>query len=136
MFLKRRLIYAMLILFCVWLAFATRLHANWFWPIVAKYGGDTIWAGQFLFLLRLIFPRASLLALACVNYGLGVLAEISQLYHAEWIDKVRDTVIGEALLGMGFLWSDLVCYAVGTFLGSLVCILVEGRIGFMKKRLL
>ena len=132
MFLKRRLIYAMLLIFCIWLAFATRLHANWFWPMVAKYGGDTIWAGQCVFLLRIVFPRTSLLTLACVNYALGVLVEISQLYHAVWIDSLRSTVIGEALLGLGFLWSDIACYAVGTLLACPVCLLVDRYIASAK----
>ena len=123
--LKRRLIYALLIIFCIWLAFVTRLHASWFWPFVAKYGGDTIWSGQFLFLLRIIFPRTSLLKLAFINYLLGVMVEISQLYHGAWIDNIRSTIIGEALLGIGFLWSDLVCYAAGTLLAYVICALLE-----------
>ena len=127
--LKRRLVYTLLLIFCVWLAFTTRSHADWFWPIIAKYGGDTIWAGQFLFLLRIIFMRTSLLKLAIINFVLGVLVEVSQLYHAPWIDNIRSTVVGEALLGLGFLWSDLMCYAVGTLLAYIICVLLE-RINF------
>jgi hypothetical protein len=123
--LIRRLIYVLLIIFCIWLALATRLHADWFWPFIAKYGGDTIWSAQFLFLLRIIFIHTSLLKLAFINYILGVLVEVSQLYHAPWINNIRSTVIGEALLGLGFLWSDLVCYAAGTLISYFVCVLVD-----------
>src|ERR1044071_7394237 len=125
MLLKRRLLYALQLAFCIWLAFATRLHPNWFLPLIAKYGGDTIWAGQFLFLLRMILIRASLEKLAVVNFLLGVVVEVSQLYHAPWIDAIRSTVVGEALLGLGFLWSDIICYAVGTLLALPVCVLVD-----------
>ena len=125
MFLARRTIYLLLLIFCIWLAFATRSHSTWFPAFIAKYGGDTIWAGQFLFLLRIIFIQASLVKLAFFNFILGVLVEISQLYHAAWIDDIRSTVVGEALLGLGFLWSDILCYAVGTLLGYLVCIVIE-----------
>jgi hypothetical protein len=123
--LKRRLIYLLLLSFCIWLAFATRLHPGWFWPFVAKYGGDTIWAGQFLFFLRLIFIHTSLLKLALINYTLGVLVEVSQLYHGAWIHSIRSTAIGAALLGLGFLWSDLICYAAGTLLAYAICTLVD-----------
>jgi hypothetical protein len=123
--LIRRLIYVLLIIFCMWLAFATRLHADRFWPFIAKYGGDIIWSAQFLFLLRIIFIRASLLRLAFINYILGVLVEVSQIYHAPWINNIRSTAVGEALLGLGFLWSDLACYAAGTLIAYLFCVLVD-----------
>ena len=123
--LKRRLIYLILLIFCIWLAFATRLHSTWFAPFIVKYGGDTIWAGQFLFFLRIIFIRISLARLAFLNFFLGVLVEISQFYHAAWIDSIRSTVVGEALLGLGFLWSDIICYAIGTLLALAVCVLVD-----------
>ena len=125
MLLKRRLIYLLLLIFCIWLAFATRLHATWFPAFIAKYGGDTIWAGQFLFLLRIAFARAHLITLAFFNFIFGVVVETSQLYHAAWIDSIRSTVVGEALLGLGFLWSDIICYAVGTLLAYSICLVVE-----------
>src|SRR5215471_5200372 len=122
---RRRLVYFLLLIFCIWLAFATRLHGNWFWPLIAKYGGDTIWAGQFLFFLRILFIRTPLILLAITNFCLGVLVEVSQLYHAPWIDDIRSTVIGEALLGLGFLWSDIICYAIGTILAFFICVLID-----------
>ena len=125
MLLKRRLIYLLLLIFCIWLAFATRLHATWFPAFIAEYGGDTIWAGQFLLFLRIIFIRTSLSTLAFLNFILGVLVETSQLYHAPWIDRIRSTVVGEALLGLGFLWSDIICYAAGTLLAYSIGLVVE-----------
>jgi hypothetical protein len=48
------------------------------------------------------------------------LIEVSQLYHASWIDSVRHTTIGGLIQGFGFLWSDLACYAVGVGLGATI----------------
>jgi hypothetical protein len=45
--------------------------------------------------------------------------ELSQLYHAPWIDGLRQIRLAALLLGHGFLWSDLVCYAVGVGVGAL-----------------
>jgi hypothetical protein len=47
------------------------------------------------------------------------LVEISQLYHAPWIDSIRQTTPGGLVLGFGFLWTDLVCYSVGIAIESL-----------------
>lgn len=43
--------------------------------------------------------------------------EFSQLYHAPWIDDIRQNIIGGLVLGFGFKSSDLVCYFVGILLG-------------------
>jgi hypothetical protein len=44
--------------------------------------------------------------------------EISQLYHAPWIDAIRSYRLGIILLGNCFVWSDLVCYTVGILAGA------------------
>ena len=43
--------------------------------------------------------------------------ELSQLYHAPWIDGLRQIRVAALLLGHGFLWSDLVCYGVAVGVG-------------------
>jgi hypothetical protein len=60
-----------------------------------------------------------LLVRAVISLGLAFLVEISQLYHAPWIDSIRQTTLGALVLGFGFLWTDLVCYTVGIATGSL-----------------
>ena len=50
----------------------------------------------------------------------SVTIEVSQLCHASWIDSIRGTTLGGLLLGFGFVWSDLACYAVGVGLGMLI----------------
>ena len=47
--ITRRITYIVLFVFFTWLALATRHHSDWFFPVVAKYGGDVIWAGMFFF---------------------------------------------------------------------------------------
>ena len=58
--LLRKIIYCFLFIFFTWLAITTRTHAAWFHPFIAEYGGDTIWAGMFLFFLRIFFGKTSL----------------------------------------------------------------------------
>ena len=123
--LLRKILYCFLFIFCIWLAIATRTHAAWFHPFIAEYGGDTIWAGMFLFFLRIFFGKTALWKLALINVGLGVADEVLQLYHAPWIESIRHTRIGGLMLGFGFLWSDIVCYAVGTLLAYFIVVLIE-----------
>ena len=68
----------------------------------------------------LVLPRASTLAVALLAMAFSVPIELSQLYHAPWIDSIRHTTLGGLILGFGFLWSDLVCYAVGVGLGVVI----------------
>lgn len=131
--LKNRVIYFLLFIFFIWLALATRHHANWFHPLIAKYGGDIIWAGAFLFLLRIIFIKIKLWKLAIWCYVLGVLDEVSQLIHTAWSDAVRSTILGKLMFGLGFMWSDILCYAIGTLLAFLLIAQMEMYIIKTKK---
>jgi len=121
----RKLFYLAVFIFCTWLAITTRTNRHWFHPLIATYGGDIIWAGMFLFFLRIFFSKIKLWKLALICYGMGVADELLQLYHAPWIESVRQTRIGGLALGFGFLWSDILCYAVGTLIAYLLISFIE-----------
>ena len=72
----------------------------------------------FLLISTLLDGRLVVLR-AAISLALAFLVEISQLYHAPWIDSIRQTTLGGLVLGFGFLWTDLVCYSVGIAIGSL-----------------
>ena len=65
-------------------------------------------------------PHARLSRRAATALAIAYLVEISQLYHAPWIDALRLTALGGLMLGFGFLWSDLACYTVGVAVGVLL----------------
>ena len=91
---------------------------------VAAYAGDTLWALVAFLGIGLLLPRASTWRVAAWATSFSVLIEVSQLYHAPWIDSIRATTLGALVLGHGFLWSDLACYAAGVGLG----VIIEGRL--------
>lgn len=109
------------------------------WPaaipaFIASYAGDTLWATMVVWLLALLWPRTSTVRLASAALAIAVADELSQLYHAPWIDGVRATRLGALALGQGFLWSDLVCYAVGVSLAAgLDWWLLRSRTSLMRK---
>jgi hypothetical protein len=123
-----RLFYFACFVFFTWLALATRHHPQWFHPLIRKYGGDVIWAGMFLFFLRVFFLRVALWKLAIICYALGVLDECSQLYRADWMNAIRATTLGRLMFGAGFLWSDILCYFIGTVLAFVIIFLIERQV--------
>lgn len=46
--------------------------------------------------------------------------EITQLFTPDWLEYLRSFKICALLLGYGFLWSDLIAYALGITLGAIV----------------
>ena len=101
-------------------------HLPW---VVATYAGDTLYATMALVGLALLAPRASTSGLAAWALGWSVAVEISQLYRAPWLDAIRRTLPGALVLGYGFLWSDLACYAAGVALGAAIDVGVLRRVG-------
>jgi hypothetical protein len=112
--------YVALLIATIALGLATRRFPSAFPGVVAEYGGDALWAAMMFWLGALIGPgtRTYIVAAGAVAFAYAV--EISQLYHAPWIDAIRATRPGALVLGQGFLWSDLVSYAVGVFAAAVL----------------
>jgi hypothetical protein len=96
---------------------------------IATYAGDILWALALFLFLGLILPRLETGRVAALTLAGSLLVELSQLYHAPWIDSVRQTTVGGLVLGFGFLWSDLVCYAVGVGIGVALERMAHGSLG-------
>ena len=86
---------------------------------VGEYSGDTLWALMMFLLVSTLFAGRTVMSRAGISLVLACLVEISQLYHAPWIDSIRNTTLGGLVLGFGFLWTDLACYTVGIIIGAL-----------------
>jgi hypothetical protein len=125
MLTKRRIVYLFYIVTISTLGLLTRSHPHLFPTLVAKYGGDVLWAALFLFPLRIVLSKVTLWKLAACNYAFGILIELQQLLEIPWLVKLRHTLFGKLFLGLGFLWSDIVCYAIGTLLAWVTIWLIE-----------
>ena len=97
---------------------ASRWYPQYLPVFVAKYAGDTLWATLVFWLLATVWRRASAAGLAALAIAISFAVEVSQLFHAGWIDSIRATTIGALVLGSGFLWSDFPCYVVGATLAA------------------
>ena len=115
---RNRVLYAGLVLAVIT---AGMLWRSSFMPlpsVVSKYGGDALWALMVFVGFGFLVPRASttVLSLMALTFSWGV--ELSQLYHAPWIDAVRATLPGRLVLGSTFNWPDLPAYALGIGLAA------------------
>lgn len=99
---------------------ASRKYHYYLPQFLAEYAGDTLWALMLYFMVSTLLAGRPIAVRASISLALAFLVEISQLYHAPWIDSIRETTLGGLVLGFGFLWSDLVCYFVGIMLGSAI----------------
>ncbi len=107
------------------LGIGSRRYAHALPEIVGAYAGDTLWALAAFLGIGILVPRASTVRVALLAMVLSLAVELSQLYHAPWIDSIRQTTLGGLILGFGFVWSDLACYIAGVGLGVCGEILVR-----------
>jgi len=114
---RNRLVYSLLAVITILSGLASRQFAACLPQWVESYPGDALWALMVFLLVGFWFHRKSTLWVALAALAFSYCIEISQLYHAPWIDAIRANRLGGLVLGFGFLWSDLVCYTVGVGFG-------------------
>lgn len=109
---------AFLIVATIALGLASRVWRKHLPPMVGDYAGDTLYALMLFWMAGFLFPSLSTRRVIARAFMVCVLIEVSQLYQADWINAIRHTRVGGLVLGFGFLWSDLICYAAGVALGG------------------
>lgn len=117
---RNRIVYAVGILIVILLGLASRSDSPLLPNLVKEYAGDLLWALAVYLTIAFLFPRLSINRVAAVAGLISLCVEASQLYHAAWIDQIRELRLGGLLLGYGFLWSDLICYGIGISIGILL----------------
>lgn len=114
---RNRLLYFLLVVITILSGLASRRFAAILPPWVNMYLGDALWALMVFWILALLFRRKEPVWIALATLLFSYSIEVSQLYHAAWIDAIRATRLGGLVLGFGFLWSDMVCYTAGAAFG-------------------
>jgi len=108
---KKRVVYFSLVCIVILLGLISRQLS-----FVPLFMGDLLWAVMMFFIVRFIFPERAPMLIVFISLTLCYAVEISQLYQAEWINSIRQTLPGRLILGQGFLWSDIVSYTLGILL--------------------
>ncbi|MGG0290592.1 DUF2809 domain-containing protein [Bacillus pacificus] len=114
---RNRLLYAMFTILVIILGLSSRKFAFALPALLNDYLGDALWALMIFTGFGFLFSKIATKKLAFISLMFCYGIEVSQLYHAEWIDSIRATTLGGLVLGYGFLWSDLVAYTIGVGVG-------------------
>ncbi len=83
------------------------------------YLGDSLWALMVFLMTGFLFNKISTFHAAVIAISFCYLIELSQLYHADWINNIRHTTLGGLVIGYGFLWSDILAYTIGVGFGAI-----------------
>ena len=116
---RNRLLYAVLTIIVIILGLGSRKFAYVLPDLLNDYLGDALWALMIFIGVGFLFHKMKTKKLAFLSLLFCYGIEISQLYHADWIDNIRATTLGGLVLGYGFLWSDLLAYTIGVGMGML-----------------
>ncbi len=92
-----------------------RSLSAYLYPVINLYAGDALYAVMVYFIISFIRPHNKTINKALIALVICYAIEFSQLYQAPWINAVRQTLPGRLVLGSGFLYSDLLAYAIGAF---------------------
>lgn len=125
--LRSRILYIIAVAFVIVLGLGSRLYSHLLPVFVADNAGDMLWAMMVYFGFRFLFVGKSLTVavLLSILFSFGI--EFSQLYQEEWINQLRNTMIGALILGKGFLAVDLVRYTVGIMIAISVDMVILQR---------
>ncbi len=78
--------------------------------------GDLIYAVMIYFGIRFLLIYLDKTKSAIIALIICYCIELLQLYDANWMIALRNTLFGRYVLGQGFLWSDILTYSFGIIL--------------------
>lgn len=118
--MRNRKVYFILILVVMGLGILSRKLSYLLPNFVNTYLGDAIWAAMIYVMMAFVFANKLPKEVAIFSLLFCYAIELSQLYQAPWINAIRNTTFGALVLGSGFLWSDLLAYALGVGMAFLI----------------
>ena len=127
MITPRRIWLVVALLLVIPLGLASRKWGAELPVFIADNAGDALWTVAVYLSVAIVFPRWRSVTVGAVALVISFLVEFGQLIDVEWLNAVRKTLPGKLLLGAGFLWVDLVRYAVGAVAATVVDGVVRSR---------
>ncbi|CAM3496909.1 DUF2809 domain-containing protein [Flavobacterium gelidilacus] len=82
--------------------------------------GDILYSVLIYFGFCFLFPTKNRILVLLFSILFCFTIEISQLIQWNWLYKIRSTTLGHYILGKGFLWTDLLCYSIGTIIAYII----------------
>ena len=110
-----RLYYFISILLILILGILSRKISN-----IPLFIGDVLYAVLIYFGMRFLFIHLKTHKTFLLSLLFCFSIEILQLVQIDWLIAIRKTTLGHYILGQGFLWSDLLCYIIGTLIAFII----------------
>ena len=63
--------------------------------------------------LYLLYPQGHPLTIAGIILLITCILEYAQLWHPAWLEQLRQSFLGRAMLGTSFSWLDYIHYIIG-----------------------
>lgn len=112
---RKRLYYFIILLLIIFLGIFSREFDE-----IPLCTGDFLYAVMMYVFIKILLidkkPTQILIFSLLICYSI----EFFQLYQADWINALRQTLFGRYVLGQGFLWSDIMAYTFGGFTAFLI----------------
>ena len=112
---RKRLYYFIILLLIIFLGIFSREFDE-----IPLCTGDFLYAVMMYVFIKILLidkkPTQILIFSLLICYSI----EFFQLYQADWINALRQTLFGRCVLGQGFLWSDIMAYTFGGFTAFLI----------------
>jgi hypothetical protein len=84
------------------------------------YGGGVAYEIFWCLVAFFFWPRRDNAATIALSvFSVTCLLEALQLWHPAFLQQIRATFLGKAIIGTTFVWWDFVHYALGSFIGWL-----------------
>lgn len=115
---RNRYIYALTICLTIGAGLLSRKASSLLPSFLNLYLGDALWAFMIYQMVGFLWPQKTMRSVGTISLLFCYAIEVSQRYHAPWIDSIRHTTLGGLILGFGFLWSDIVAYSAGIACGA------------------
>lgn len=110
---NKRIIFLIVSFVTICTGLFVRLKKQWFPDVINLYLGDILYAFMMFYIVSFFAVNKSRNTRAIIALIICYCIEASQLYQADWINAVRQTLPGKLVLGSGFLWSDILAYTIG-----------------------
>ena len=88
------------------------IASNW----VHNYFGGIMYVVFFSLLFSIIFNKTNILKIVVLVFIITTIIEILQLWHPQFLESIRASFLGKALIGSTFSYFDIVHYFIGMIL--------------------
>ena len=118
--LKRRAPFVALAIGTIAIGLGVHWHGDFLGVTLRDIVGDALWAAMIVWWIAAAAPSASVRTRGVAALAICFAVELSQRYHGPTVDALRQTTMGALVLGSDFDPRDLLSYALGVLMATLV----------------